>query len=70
MVTDSFHAFRAALLTRRAGVDGQVLGARTARYYWPSATIREFVAILVEHRIANLIAVLVLVVLGVLLAVT
>lgn len=70
VVTNNFHAFRAALLTRRAGVDGQVLGARTARYYWPSATIREFVAILVEHRIANLIAVLVLVVLGVLLAVT
>lgn len=70
VVTNDFHAFRAALLTRRAGLDGQVLGARTARYYWPSATIREFVAVLVEHRVANLVTVLVLVVLGVLLAVT
>ncbi|WP_258037213.1 YdcF family protein [Streptomyces sp. SM14] len=54
VVTNNFHAFRAALTARRAGVNGQVLGSPTARYYWPSATIREFVAIMSQHRVLNL----------------
>ncbi|BBG04884.1 MULTISPECIES: YdcF family protein [Pseudonocardia] len=64
VVTNNFHAFRAALMTRKAGVDGQVVGSQTAGYYWPSATIREFVAILVEHWIINAAVLVALVVLG------
>jgi len=45
-VTNNFHAFRAALLLRREKVPGYAVGAPTARYYWPAATIREYVAIL------------------------
>jgi uncharacterized SAM-binding protein YcdF (DUF218 family) len=67
VVTNDFHAFRAALMARRAGVDGHVVGARTARYYWPSATIREFVAVLAEHRVLHLVLCSGLLVLGVLL---
>ncbi|GHD58179.1 hypothetical protein GCM10010336_06870 [Streptomyces goshikiensis] len=54
VVTNSFHAFRAAMTARRAGVNGQVLGSPTAAYFWPSATIREFVAVFWEHRVVNL----------------
>ncbi|MEU5063713.1 YdcF family protein [Streptomyces virginiae] len=54
VVTNNFHAFRAAMLARKTGVNGQVLGSPTAKYYWPSATIREFVAIFWEHRTVNL----------------
>ncbi|MGW5851865.1 YdcF family protein [Streptomyces sp. NPDC055254] len=54
VVTNNFHAFRAAMMARKAGVDGQVLGSPTARYFWPSATIREFVAVFWEHRTVNL----------------
>lgn len=54
VVTNNFHAFRAAMMARKAGVNGQVLGSPTARYYWPSATIREFVAVFWEHRAVNL----------------
>ncbi|MGW1772794.1 YdcF family protein [Streptomyces sp. NPDC002104] len=54
VVTNNFHAFRAAMMARKAGVNGQVLGSPTARYFWPSATIREFVAVFWEHRTANL----------------
>lgn len=54
VVTNNFHAFRAAMLARKTGVNGQVLGSPTARYYWPSATIREFVAVFWEHRAVNL----------------
>ncbi|MFG2294916.1 YdcF family protein [Streptomyces sp. NPDC048603] len=54
VVTNNFHAFRAAMTARKAGVNGQVLGSPTARYFWPSATIREFVAVFWEHRVVNL----------------
>nr|WP_245240403.1 YdcF family protein [Streptomyces spiramenti] len=68
VVTNNFHAFRAALTARRAGVNGQVLGSPTARYYWPSATIREFVAIMWQHRLLNLAMGVLLTVLAVLLS--
>ncbi|MEN0072652.1 MAG: YdcF family protein [Propionicimonas sp.] len=50
VVTNDFHAFRSAMAMRRAGIRGYVLGARTADYFWPSATIREYLAILRDHR--------------------
>ncbi|MFJ3323399.1 YdcF family protein [Streptomyces griseus] len=53
VVTNNFHAFRAAMTARREGVRGQVIGSPTAAYFWPSATIREFVAVFWEHRIVN-----------------
>ncbi|WP_370949387.1 YdcF family protein [Amycolatopsis sp. cg5] len=55
VVTNNFHVLRAALIARRAKVNGQVIGAPTAWYFWPSATIREFVAVLVDHKIKNLV---------------
>ncbi|WP_327065298.1 YdcF family protein [Kitasatospora sp. NBC_01250] len=64
VVTSSFHVLRAAVITRRAGVRGQVLGAPTAPYYWPSATLREFVAVLVGHPVTNLGVCALLVLLG------
>ncbi|MFF9147784.1 YdcF family protein [Streptomyces sp. NPDC014861] len=54
IVTNNFHAFRAALMARKAGVDGQVVGSPTAKYFWPSATIREFAAVFLEYRVVNL----------------
>lgn len=54
VVTNNFHAFRAAMMARKAGVNGQVLGSPTAKYFWPSATIREFAAVFWEHKIVNL----------------
>ena len=44
-VTSNYHAMRAALLAHDLGSSIQVLGARTAWYYWPSAMLREFVAV-------------------------
>ncbi|MDN5856648.1 MAG: YdcF family protein, partial [Actinomycetia bacterium] len=67
VVTNNFHAFRAGLMSRRAGLNGHVLGAATARYYWPSATIREFVAILAEHRVVHLALCALLLIVGILL---
>lgn len=46
VVTSDYHAFRAATLLRTLGMRGHALGARTARYYLPSALLREYVALL------------------------
>jgi len=45
IVTSNYHVFRAAIIARRLRVNGQVTGARTAGYYWPSAMLREFAAV-------------------------
>ncbi|MER8184597.1 YdcF family protein [Kitasatospora sp. NPDC094015] len=60
VVTSTFHVLRSAVLARRAGLPGHVLGAHTAPYYWPSAIIREFVAVLALYPTANAAAVAVL----------
>jgi uncharacterized SAM-binding protein YcdF (DUF218 family) len=54
VVTSDFHAFRAALLARRLGIQGQVAGARVAGYYRPSALLREFAAVFLQYRLVNL----------------
>ncbi|MEV5599604.1 YdcF family protein [Streptomyces sp. NPDC052496] len=54
IVTNNYHVLRAALLARRAGVNGQVVGAPTAAYFWPSATIREFAAVFLSYKLVNL----------------
>ncbi|WP_306338632.1 YdcF family protein [Streptomyces sp. KL118A] len=66
VVTNNYHAFRAALMARRAGVKGQVVGSTTAAYFWPNATIREFVAVLVAYKRTNIAMCLLFVLVGVL----
>lgn len=60
IVTSNYHAMRAAILARRLGIDAQAAGAPTAGYYWPSAMLREFVAVLAEHRWRHLVLSLVI----------
>jgi uncharacterized SAM-binding protein YcdF (DUF218 family) len=54
IVTSDFHAFRAALIARSLGIDGQVAGAPVARYFQPSALLREFAAVFLRYRLVNL----------------
>ena len=53
IVTSNYHVFRAAIIARRLGVNGQVTGARTAWYYWPSAMLREFAAVFLSYKLIN-----------------
>lgn len=46
VVTNDYHAFRAGIIAREVGVAADVVGAPTARYYFPSAVIREFIGVL------------------------
>jgi uncharacterized SAM-binding protein YcdF (DUF218 family) len=59
-VTNNYHVFRTAVLARRLGLRLDVIGARTASYFVPSAFLREFVALLVQYRKTNVAACLVL----------
>lgn len=55
VVTSDYHAFRAATLMRQLGIRGYSIGAPTARYYRPSAMLREYVALLRDHLKLNVI---------------
>ena len=55
VATNNYHVPRTALLSRRLGVDADVVGGDTAGYYVPSAYLREFVAVLVMHRRTQLL---------------
>ncbi len=55
IVTSNYHVFRTAIIARQAGIRGQVTGARTAGYYWPSAMLREFAAVFLRYWAANLV---------------
>lgn len=53
--TNNFHLFRASLYARKAGLQSQGIGAKTALYYLPNALIREFIAIVVMYKKVHLI---------------
>ncbi len=48
-VTSDYHAFRAAVLMRQMRISGNAVGARTPKYFWSSAVLREYVALLVRN---------------------
>lgn len=53
IVTNNYHVLRAALLSRKLGLDAEVVGSPTARYFLPSAFLREYAAILKEHKVLH-----------------
>lgn len=55
-VTNDYHVFRTAVIARRLSLELDVVGARTAPYFLPSALLREFTALLVHYPRANLAA--------------
>ncbi|MEV4600873.1 YdcF family protein [Amycolatopsis sp. NPDC049253] len=59
-VTNNYHVFRTAILARRLRLRLDVIGAKTASYFVPSAFLREFVALLVQYRKTNIAAFVVL----------
>lgn len=50
VVTSSHHVLRATVFARESGSDAQVVGAPTARWFVPSAFLREFAAVFAAHR--------------------
>lgn len=48
--TNNYHLFRAGLFAKQAGLNANGLGAHTALYFLPNATIREYAAIFLMHK--------------------
>ncbi|GEK78723.1 hypothetical protein ABA31_00740 [Agrococcus baldri] len=50
VVTSEYHAYRAAVLLARLGIEGSVVGAWTRPSYRPGAIVREALAVASDHR--------------------
>ena len=48
--TTSYHVFRSGLYARRVGIRAFGMGARTKWWFWPNATVREFVGLLTDSK--------------------
>lgn len=48
--TNNYHLFRAGLFAKQAGLNANGMGAHTALYFLPNATIREFAAIFLMNK--------------------
>lgn len=55
-VTSNHHAMRAAMLARSLDLPIDAVGAPTAGYFWPSAVLREFVAVLKGSLVLQVVA--------------
>lgn len=49
-VTNNYHVLRTAFYSRKLGINAQGVGCHTARYYLPSAFIREYVAVMARLK--------------------
>ncbi len=49
--TTNYHVFRGGLYARRVKMRAVGMGAPTKWYFWPNASVREFVGLLTEHRV-------------------
>lgn len=55
VVTSDFHAFRAANLLFRLGIEGNAIGARNPGYFWGAAILREYAALLRDNLKLNVV---------------
>ena len=49
--TSKYHVFRSGLKARRVKLRAQGMGCKSKWYFWPNASVREFVGLLTQHRI-------------------
>ena len=57
IVSSNYHVYRALRYCRRLGIKCTGIGGHTAFYYWPSALIREYIAVHSEKKHAVLLVV-------------
>ena len=50
IATSDYHVLRAVLLARELGMDAQGIGGKTAKYYVPAASLREYLALVMRHK--------------------
>ncbi len=50
IATSDYHVLRAVLLARELKIDAQGIGGKTALYYVPAASLREYLALVMRHK--------------------
>lgn len=50
-VTSDYHVFRTGIYAKKLGLSALGLGSKTASYFRPNAMIREYIAIIVKHKL-------------------
>ena len=50
LVTSNYHVYRALRYCRKIGLECEGIGSHVAMYYWPSALIREYIAVHAEKK--------------------
>ena len=53
--TTNYHIFRSGILSAKAGLRADGIGAKTKWYFWPNAQMREFIGLLASEWLLNLI---------------
>ncbi len=53
--TTNYHVFRSGLFARRVKMRAVGIGAKTKWYFWPNASVREFIGLLTEHKLKQAI---------------
>lgn len=56
--TTNYHIFRSGILSAKAGLRADGIGAKTKWYFWPNAQMREFIGLLASEWLLNLIFIL------------
>ena len=64
--TSNYHVFRSGIYARHAGLRAEGIGAKTKNYFWPNASIREFIALLEAKKRIHFLVLLVLLLLSIL----
>ena len=67
--TSSYHVCRGGILAEEMGWNIDGMGSRTKWYFWPNAFLREFIGLLAESWVQQVVAVIVIAVLSGLLTV-
>lgn len=64
-VSNNYHIYRATAYAKNAGMNISGIGSKTSGFFLPNAIIREFIAILMKHKIANLLIILLFIIIAV-----
>lgn len=57
-VTNDYHVFRTSIYARQLQFKAEGIGCKTALHYWPSAFVREYIAIIIRYKTVPLLLLL------------
>lgn len=56
-VTNNYHVFRTGMFAKKLRMKANGVGCHTAAYYWPSAFLREYIAVMMKYKWVTVIVI-------------